>query len=98
MGSEIVAEGPPVISGKIGGTNKLELVEIVKYENKAYSILYSESPDAEITEIRVEDPHFDSDCFYYLRVTQAPEVPGRLWTYPTHDMAWSSPVWVKFNK
>ena len=98
MGSEIISEDAPVITGKIGGTNKLEIVQVVKYENGEYSIIYNNSPDSEIAEFQFEDHNFDSDCFYYLRVTQVSEVPGRLWTYPTNDMTWSSPVWVEFIK
>jgi hypothetical protein len=98
MGSEIQSKDPPVIEGRIGGTNALEKVQVVKYESGAYSVIYDDAPDAEISEFQMEDQDFDSDCFYYLRVTQVSEVPGRLWTYPTNDMAWSSPVWVEFTK
>lgn len=98
MGSEITSMNAPLISGKVGGTNKLESVEVVKYEDGAYSTLYRSSPDAETTEFAIEDKDFSSDCFYYLRVSQVSEVPGRLWTYPTNEMAWSSPVWVEFAK
>ena len=88
----------PMVSGKVGGTNKLETIEVVKYEDGAYSTVYRSSPDAETTEFSIEDKDFNSDCFYYLRVSQVSEVPGRLWTYPTNDMAWSSPVWVEYSK
>ena len=96
MGSEIKSKKISVITGKIGGTNKLEAVQVVKYENGEYSIIYNNSPDSEITEFQIEDQNFDSDCFYYLRVSQVSEVPGRLWTFPTNEMAWSSPIWVEF--
>ena len=98
MGSEIKSMNSPVITGKIGGTNKLETIEIVKYENGEYSTIYSTSPDSETMEFSIEDKNFDSDCFYYLRVYQVSEVPGRLWTYPTNEMAWSSPIWVEFKE
>jgi hypothetical protein len=98
LGSETTCKDPPLIAAKVAGTNKLERVEVVKYNKGAYDIIYNESPDAETTEFQFEDQHFGSDCFYYLRVIQVPEVPGRLWTYPTHDMAWSSPVWVSYEK
>lgn len=96
MGSELVSQDAPVIAGRIGGTNKLERVEIVKYGKGEYSIIHHYTPDSEIAEFQFQDQDFDSDCFYYLRVAQVSEVPGRLWTYPTNDMAWSSPVWVEF--
>jgi len=98
MGSEITSENDPVITAKIGGTNKLEVVQVVKYHDGEYRIIYHNAPDSEIAEFQFEDQNFDSDCFYYLRVTQVSEVPGRLWTYPTNDMAWSSPIWVEFIK
>jgi hypothetical protein len=98
MGSEITSNDATVIEGKIGGTNKLEIVQVVKFDNGEYSIIYQNAPDSEIAEFQFEDKNFDSDCFYYLRVIQESEVPGRLWTYPTNDMAWSSPVWVEFIK
>jgi hypothetical protein len=98
MGSEITSENVPVIAAKVGGTNKLEAVQVVKYSNGEYSIIYNNAPDSEIAEYQFEDQDFDSDSFYYLRVTQVSEVPGRLWTYPTNDMAWSSPIWVEFEK
>jgi len=98
MGSEIKSLNAPVISGKVGGTNKLETIEVVKYENGEYSTIYRSSPDFELTEFSIEDKNFNSDCFYYLRVSQVSEVPGRLWSFPTNEMAWSSPIWVEFNK
>jgi hypothetical protein len=98
MGSEMSSDSDPVIKAKIGGTNKLETVQVVKYEDGEYSIIYNVAPDSEIAEFEFEDHDFNSDCFYYLRVTQVSEVPGRLWTYPTNDMAWSSPIWVEFIK
>ena len=98
MGSEITALDAPLISGKVGGTNKLETIEVVKYEDGAYRTVYRSSPEAETTEFSIEDKSFDSTCFYYLRVSQVSEVPGRLWTFPTNEMAWSSPVWVEFAK
>ena len=96
--SEIKSLNAPVISGKVGGTNKLEAIEVVKYENGEYSTIYRSSPDFELTEFSIEDKNFDTDCFYYLRVIQVSEVPGRLWTFPTNEMAWSSPVWVELKK
>ena len=94
MGTEIKAERYPVITGKVAGTNILETVEVVKYANGDYSNIYKISPDSEVLEFEFEDKDFDSDCFYYLRVTQMDEVPGRLWAFPTHEMAWSSPIWI----
>ena len=98
MGSEISLEVTPRLRGRVGGTNNLKSIEVVKYEGGEYSTIYSISPDGETVEFSVEDENFDEDCFYYLRVFQVSEVPGRLWTFPTHEMAWTSPVWVKYAK
>ncbi len=98
MGSEIKSKRNPTITAKVAGTNKLEVVEVVKYTAGEYSILYQVAPDADTTEFQIEDRDFNSDCFYYLRIAQVSEVPGRLWTFPTNEMAWSSPVWVEISR
>ena len=98
MGSEIYLKDTPLLHGRVGGTNKLETIEVVKYENGEYRTIHRIFPEGETAEFSVEDENFDEDCFYYLRVFQVSEVPGRLWTYPTNEMAWTSPVWVKINK
>jgi len=98
MGSEIISENAPVITAKVGGTNTLEVIQVVKYRDGEYSIIYHNTPESEIAEFQFVDQNFDSNCFYYLRVTQVSEVPGRLWTYPTNEMAWSSPIWVELKK
>ena len=94
MGSEIDASSSPRFSAQIAGTNMLKKVEIIKYSDNNYETLYEEAPDGETTEFTTTDEHFDSDSFYYLRVTQLEEYPGRPYSHSTSDMAWSSPVWV----
>ncbi|MFC2126003.1 hypothetical protein ACFLU5_14465 [Bacteroidota bacterium] len=98
MGSEIKSTNATEIAGKVAGTNKLETVEVTKYENGEYRTIYSSSPGSGIAEFQFEDKNFDSDCMYYLRVSQVNEVPDRLWAFPTNEMAWSSPIWVEFKK
>jgi hypothetical protein len=98
VGSEIQSSKNPEISGRVGGTNKLGKVEVVKYENGEYKVIHEVSPDTEVLEFSVKDNNFNVDCFYYLRVSQVSEVPGRLWSFPTNEMAWSSPIWVEMQK
>ncbi len=98
MGSEIESHDHPVIAGRAGGTNKLEKIEVIKYDGEDYTTIYSSTPNSAVAEFTTTDQEFDSDCFYYFRITQTSEVPGRLWTFPTHEMAWSSPIWVTAKK
>jgi hypothetical protein len=95
MGADIQSRKSPVISVRVAGTNTLQSVEVVKYEKGAYAILYKEEPKKDISIFEFADVDFRSDGFYYLRVVQEPEYPGRPWSHSTSEMAWSSPVWVK---
>ena len=61
MGSEMASDSDPVIKAKIGGTNKLETVQVVKYEDGEYSIIYNVAPESEIAEFEFEDHDFNSD-------------------------------------
>lgn len=94
MGSEIVASSPPTLTARVAGTNELKKIEIVKYSDGRYETFYEENPEGQTAEFTIQDHHFNSDSFYYLRVTQLEEYPGRPYSHSTSDMAWSSPVWV----
>lgn len=98
MGTEYHTSEAPLISGKVAGTNQLDLIEIVKYDKNGYKVVYSDEPDGKIAIFQFKDDNFIDDCFYYLRVTQVDEYPGRPWSHSTSEMAWSSPVWLSFDK
>lgn len=97
MGAEYTTAEPPVLSVRVAGTNKLALVEIVKYQSGSYTSIHTEEPDRDTSIFDVTDEAFDQDCMYYLRVTQEDEYPGRPWSHSTSEMAWSSPIWVRFG-
>ncbi|MGA7304434.1 MAG: DUF3604 domain-containing protein [Rhodothermales bacterium] len=94
MGSEYTATAPPKISVRVAGTNTLASVEIVKYQAGAYETIFEDRPDSAVSVFTFTDDGFESDCFYYLRVKQVDEYPGRPWSHSTAEMAWSSPIWV----
>jgi hypothetical protein len=96
VGSEITATAPPHLSVRVAGTNRLEAVEVLKYDARSgYRVIHAVRPDSDTAVFSVRDDHFDLDSFYYVRVKQVPEYSGRPYTISTSEMAWSSPVWVK---
>jgi hypothetical protein len=97
MGAEFTSTKSPTLSVRVAGTNKLALVEVVKYQDGGYSSIHTEKPDGHTATFEVTDPAFTQDCFYYVRVTQEDEYPGRPWSHSTSEMAWSSPIWVRFG-
>ncbi|MFV1980753.1 MAG: DUF3604 domain-containing protein, partial [Rhodothermia bacterium] len=100
MGREYAAAEPPTLSVRVAGTNRLALVEVVKYEDGGYTSIHTEKPTGETSIFEFTDEGFEkgclNDCFYYVRVTQEDEYPGRPWSHSTAEMAWSSPIWVRF--
>ncbi|SVC53005.1 uncharacterized protein METZ01_LOCUS305859, partial [marine metagenome] len=97
MGIEFETDSPPILSAKVAGTNDLKTVEIVKYSNGNYRTIYKENPNGPIAQFSTRDETFKSNSFYYLRVTQMEEYPGRPYSHSTSDMAWSSPIWVNYK-
>ena len=88
MGSEFRLDGGsfPQIDVTVGGTNKLEEVEVVKYSRSSgWQTIHVECPTTSTCTFTYIDANFTEDSLYYIRVTQAGEPP---------EMAWSSPIWV----
>ena len=88
MGSEIAPDPGthPHIYVKAVGTDVLQSVEIVKGYigcESPFPSVYQVNPGVETCEFTWTDTSASSDCFYYIRVTQA-----------DGEMAWSSPIWV----
>jgi hypothetical protein len=94
MGSELEAEGPRAVAGRVIGTGELESVEVIRNnevwkrvpclggEEVCFSFIDGQEPGEIALTPRV--PSGDRFLFYYLRVQQR----NRHW-------AMSSPVWVE---
>jgi hypothetical protein len=98
MGDEYAATAPPVLSVKVAGTNKLDTVEIVKHDSKGYQTICTKRPESEVCIFQFTDNDFAEDSFYYARVAQVDEFQRGAWSYPTNEMAWSSPIWVNKSR
>jgi hypothetical protein len=94
MGSEYQATAAPRLTGRIGGTNRLALVEVVRLAAGRYSTVFRATPDRETFIFDLVDEDAVGSAMYYLRVRQVDEYPGRLYSHATAEMAWSSPIWV----
>ncbi|MPY91206.1 MAG: hypothetical protein GEU99_25255 [Luteitalea sp.] len=79
----------------MAGTNKIRSVEIVKHDSRGYHIIWQRQPESEVGLFEHTDNDFTEDSFYYVRVSQVDEFSRGAWAYPTNEMAWSSPIWVK---
>lgn len=89
-GSSITAEAPPHITLQVHGTDLLDWVEVVKFDqqDRAYRVLKRWTPGALQLQASLVDERFRGAAFYYVRLRQKELVEGR----PV--MAWSSPLWV----
>jgi hypothetical protein len=95
MGSEYSATASPHFAGRIGGTNRLASVELIKLANGKYSTVFAVTPNTETYTFEFVDDEFTSSSMYYLRVKQVDEYPDRLYSHSTAEMAWSSPIWIE---
>ena len=102
MGEEFSSAGPVRIVGSAIGSYRLFSIEVIK-NGETVHVAYPEnvmpwdtSPRSRRIYFEWTDEDFDSDSYYYLRVTQAPDPAGEeQWGMPPlMDFAWSSPVWV----
>ncbi|MFC2084395.1 DUF3604 domain-containing protein [Bacteroidota bacterium] len=98
MGEEFSTDSPPLFFIRVGGTNKIESVELVKYDSKGFRVIYKETPDSDTAVIQFRDLDFSENSLYYLRVKQVDEIWRGVWAYPTAEMAWSSPIWINYLK
>jgi len=81
MGEEIrTRDGKLQIEVEASGAGKIKQIDIVK-DNKD---LYSRRPDKEVSRFS-KAVTVEGDSFFYVRVTQN-----------DRNMAWSSPIWVRF--
>jgi hypothetical protein len=83
QGDELVAKTLPELSAKIVGTALLKKVVIVR-DNE---YIYSKEPTGESFDLRFrENALTQGQHYYYVRVEQK-----------DGNVAWSSPIWVKYN-
>jgi hypothetical protein len=94
MGADIKIDSPPVIRARVAGTNDLKKVEVIRYSDGRYTTIHEENPKGPTIQFSNRDEAFKDNSFYYLRVTQKEEYPGRPYSHSTSDMAWSIPIWV----
>jgi hypothetical protein len=84
MGDAFAARTAPHLKVKVFGTDTLQRVEIIK-DGKFVFTTSPNTKSAEFTYIDNEPPKGES--WYYVRVTQL-----------DRNLAWSSPIWVKYGK
>lgn len=81
-GSELLADGPPHITGHVVGTAGVDYVQVVKFDGD-YSVAWEVEGDGREVVVDFTDRRFNRDSFYYLRAVQA-----------DGHMAWAGPTWV----
>jgi len=95
MGSEYVSTSPPNIFVRVGGTNILDTVDIIKFDYQNYKIIYSKNLESDTTTFNFIDSSYQDSAMYYVRVKQIDESWKGPWAYNKAEMAWSSPIWVR---
>jgi hypothetical protein len=84
MGDAFAAATAPHLKVKVFGTDTLQRVEIIK-DGKFVFTTSPQGKSAEFTYVDNEPPQGES--WYYVRVTQM-----------DRNLAWSSPIWVKYGQ
>lgn len=97
MGSSYASNKPPEFHVRVGGTKVIEKVELIKYNGKEYSTLFTDFPNSEISEFVYIDEDFEEDSMYYVRIRQVDSYPVITYSDGTPAMAWSSPIWISFK-
>jgi len=98
MGSEYTTDQSPMISVKAAGTNKIEVIELVKFDGNEYKTIFTVKPENRISNFQYKDENFSEDSMYYIRLKQVDEIWRNNWAYGNAEMAWSSPIWVNYLK
>jgi hypothetical protein len=84
MGDIFAASASPRFLVKIFGTDILQRVDIIKNGR----FVFTSSPNTKSTEFTyVDNETKQGECWYYVRVTQM-----------DRNLAWSSPIWVKYGR
>lgn len=82
MGTEYVCPGPPRLHGSVIGTAPLRRAELLRYDERGYTVAWSAGGTAEAA-FDFSDDDLRGEGFYYLRMEQE-----------DGHCAWSSPIWI----
>lgn len=82
MGTEYHCAGTPRLHGRVLGTCGLRAAELLRHDERGYTVAWSASGAAEAS-FDFTDGDLRGDGFYYLRVEQE-----------DGHCAWSSPIWI----
>jgi len=82
MGTEYHCAGTPRLHGRVLGTCGLRAVELLRHDERGYSVAWSGSRGAEAF-FDLQDGDLRGSGFYYLRAEQE-----------DGHCAWSSPIWI----
>lgn len=83
IGSEYQTDTFPIAEVTIGGTTKLDNVDLIKYDGVRYTIAYSARPSSWKAHFKYCDRKFSRSSFYYLKVIQS-----------DGEIGWAGPIWV----
>jgi hypothetical protein len=94
MGQTATASTSPRLEIAAHGTDIIEEVQVLRYSKSArgFDVIHTMQPEALDFTWASLDPGFREDSIYYVRLRQRGQIGGRI------AMAWSSPLWVKFNQ
>ena len=88
MGSEIISDSIPNLTGRVESHTLIKNLEIVKFDGMNYSLIpLPTARDTASINFSIRDFSFNRSSFYYLRVVSEGNTNDRF--------AWSSPVWVE---
>ncbi|MBC7231187.1 MAG: CehA/McbA family metallohydrolase [Actinobacteria bacterium] len=82
MGTEYFCSGSPRLQGRVLGTSRLRSVELLRHDERGYSVAWSGAGAAEVG-FDLVDGDLRGEGFYYLRAEQE-----------DGHCAWSSPIWI----
>ena len=97
MGETFAAAESPEFTVAVTGTNTIERIEIVKYQDGdpyPFPVVHTVQPGTQEARFTWTDPHFTKDALYYARVSQRVEKDRFKDNAFPDEKAWCSPIWV----
>jgi hypothetical protein len=85
MGEEVETDGPPCITVRVRGTDRLQEVALIRDG----AMIHCVRPDGLNARLTYVDTTFRGNSYYYARVTQVDSDE-----HGNPSQAWSSPIWV----